>query len=381
MLKYNLKGVIFLKKVILAPDSFKGTMSAITICNIMEQSVKEQFPDCEIIKIPVADGGEGTIDCFLSALPGEKVYKEVSNPYFEKIAGYYALINNGHTAVIEMAVAAGLPLVEGRLNPSLTTTLGVGELILDAIKKDAKEIIIGLGGSSTNDAGCGALAAMGVKFFDKEQKQFIPTGGSLIDIERIDDSALADLHSGVKITVMCDIENPLFGENGAAFVFAPQKGASPEEVVQLDQGLKNFADKSEKIGISKVQGGGAAGGMGAGLYAFLNAELKSGIDTVLEITGFKEKLSGCDAVFTGEGKIDSQSLQGKVISGVTKAAKKAGVPVYVLAGKIGEGIDEIFEMGVTEVICINKNPIPFEIAKLHSEENLKNTMDETLRLF
>lgn len=372
-----------MKKVVLIPDSFKGTLSSDSICNIVGGKVKEHFPECEIVSIPVADGGEGSVDCFLTALGGEKVYETVKNPYFEDMTSFFGLINNGETAVIEMASCAGLPLVEDRKDPRKTTTYGVGQLILAAAKKGCKKIVVGLGGSSTNDAGAGAAAAIGIKFFDKEGKEFIPVGGTLIDIAKIDISNKAKELEGIEIVTMCDIDNPAYGETGAAYIFGPQKGADPEMVKELDKGLVNICEvieKDIKVDVHSVSGGGAAGAMGAGMVAFFDSKLQMGIETVLDTVDFDTVISDADMIFTGEGKIDTQSLRGKVVIGVAKRAKTKNVPVTAIVGGADDGIDKAYEMGVTSIFTINRLPQDLSISKHKSKENLEATADNILRL-
>lgn len=373
---------IKMKKIVLAPDSFKGTMSSIKICDIMEAEIKKFYPDAEVIKIPVADGGEGTVDAFLEAVGGEKIHVMVKGPYFETMDSFYGILADGKTAVFEMAAAAGLPLVENRKNPFLTTTYGVGELIRHAVESGCRNLIIGLGGSCTNDGGAGMAAALGVKFICKDGEEFIPTGGTLSRVDRIDTSEIMDL-SGVTITVMCDVNNPLCGENGASKVFGPQKGADAAMTELLDRNLRHFAEII-KVHLNKditdMPGAGAAGGMGAGTAAFLDAELKRGIDVVLDTAGFDSLLEGTDLVFTGEGKIDSQSLSGKVICGVASRAKKHNVPVIAVVGDIGDDTEEIYSLGITAVMSINRVAVPFEIARHRSEKDLALTMNTIMRL-
>lgn len=311
-----------MNKIVVAPDSFKGTLSSIKICNIVSDEIIKIFPKCNVVSIPIADGGEGTVDSFLRSTEGKKVYVEVTGPYFKKVHTYYGLIDNGNTAVIEMAAAAGLPMVAGCENPSLTTTYGVGELILHAIENGAKKIVIGLGGSCTNDGGCGLLAALGIKFFNKNNENFIPTGGTLGDIFDIDVTQKNEKLPGVKIYAMCDVTNPLYGPKGAAYIFAPQKGADKEMVMLLDKNLQVFGNMLEKVSgknkVAMLPGAGAAGGLGAGLHALLDVPLVSGIDMILETIRFDKIIEGADMIITGEGQIDGQSLEGKVIHGVSK---------------------------------------------------------------
>ena len=297
-------------KFVLIPDSFKGTLSSEQICEIAKEKVEKHFPGAETACVPVADGGEGSVDAFITALGGSKVTVKVKNPYFEDMDSYYGLINEGKTAVIEMASCAGLPLVEDRKDPRKTTTYGVGQLILAAAESGVEKIIVGLGGSSTNDGGCGAAAAVGVKFYDRDGKEFVPTGGTTADICKIDLSGKAEILNKVEIVTMCDIDNPMYGPTGASHIFGPQKGADEAMVLELDEGIKNLSRAiTEAIGkdISEVPGTGAAGAMGAGMIAFFGSRLQMGIQTVLDTVKFDEMISDADYIITGEGKLDSQS--------------------------------------------------------------------------
>lgn len=370
-----------MNKAVLIPDSFKGTLSSIEICTIISDKIYKHFPHCHVVSIPVADGGEGSVDCFLSALGGEKIVETVSSPYFEDMESFYGLIDD--TAVIEMAACAGLPLVEDRKNPSLTTTYGVGQLIMSAAKKGCKKIIVGLGGSSTNDGGCGAAAAVGVKFYDKKGNEFIPVGKTLIDIDRIDLSHKAKELDNIEIITMCDIDNPMYGTTGAAYIFGPQKGADEKMILELDKGLKNLCDVIEREtgkDLKDVPGSGAAGAMGAGMIAFFNSVLQMGIETVLDTVKFDEIIEDADMIFTGEGRVDTQSLRGKVVIGVGKRAKNKNIPVTVIAGGAANNIDDAYDMGVTSIFTINRLPEDFEISRHKSKENLEATIDNILRL-
>lgn len=371
-----------MKKIICIPDSFKGTLSSAQVCEIMETSIQRHFESCKVVKIEVADGGEGSVDAFLAAVGGEKVQCTVNNPYFEPMESFFGVLH-GNVAIIEMAAAAGLPLVSNRLNPMETTTYGVGELIQAAIKRGCKKIIVGLGGSSTNDGGCGAACAIGVRFYDASGQPFVPTGKSLIDIAEIDVSRVDPQFFDVEIITMCDIDNPMYGLKGAAHIFSPQKGADHDMVLKLDEGLLHLANiiKSQLgIDVSAIPGGGAAGAMGAGMVAFFNSRLQMGIETILDLVQFDRLIEDADLIFTGEGKIDSQSLQGKVAIGVAKRAKKAGVDVIAVVGSIGNDIEEAYDMGITAIFSINPEPVAFDIAKLRSKENLALTMDNIVRM-
>ncbi len=369
-----------MKKVIAISDSFKGTISSIETCEMIKKAFTRHFPDCQVVGIPVADGGEGTVECFLYAIGGEKVPVTVSGPYFEKIDSFYARI--GDMAVIEMAAAAGLPMVEDRKNPGATTTYGVGEMIRHAAQSGCKEIILGLGGSCTNDGGAGCAAGAGVVFRNAKGEEFVPTGFTLGEIDSIDVSAAKELLKGCKITVMYDIDNPLWGPTGAAYVFGPQKGADPAMVEQLDQQLRAFdkaIQKSLGIDISTLPGGGAAGGMGAGMVALLGGQLKAGIETVLDAVDFDKVISDADLIITGEGKLDSQSLRGKVVVGIAGRAKRQQKPVVAVVGDVGDGIEKVYDTGVTAVFSINRVAVPFSEAKHRSKRDYAETMEDIAR--
>ncbi|MEF9975818.1 MAG: glycerate kinase [Oscillospiraceae bacterium] len=370
-----------MKKIILIPDSFKGTMSSEEICDIMATSIKKAYANAQITAIPVADGGEGSVDAFLCAVGGEKKYLNVKGPYFEEMSAFYGVIDGGATAVIEMAACAGLPLVGDDKNPCKTTTFGVGQLINAAVAEGCKKIILGLGGSATNDVGAGAAAALGVKFTNAEGKEFIPTGGTLCQVEHIDISGISNAVRGTEIITMCDIDNPLYGENGAAYIFAPQKGADDAMVRLLDDGLMHIAKviKSD-LGqdVAQLKGAGAAGGMGCGMVAFLGSRLQMGIETVLDTVGFNALLKDADMVFSGEGKIDSQSMRGKVVIGVARRTKKANVPLVAIVGDIGDNIEAAYDEGVSAVFSINRVAVEYKHAKLRAKSDLALTMDNLL---
>lgn len=372
-----------MQNFILVPDSFKGTLSAIEVCNIMKSSIKNLYEDANIISVPVADGGEGTVDAFLYALGGEKKSIWVSDAFNEqKILAHYAMLKDD-IAVIEMATCAGLPLVKNRLEPDKTTTFGVGELIIDAINSGAKKIILGLGGSATNDGGCGMAAALGVKFKDEQDQEFIPTGGTLSQIYKIDMNNIYPKIKDVEFISMCDVDNPLCGKLGASAVFAPQKGADEDMVKLLDEGLAHLAKIIKRdlhIAVKDIKGAGAAGGLGAGSIAFLQSKLTKGIDVILDTIKFDKLVSKADIVFTGEGKFDSQSLHGKVVMGVANRSQKYKTPVIVVTGAIGENIQEAYNKGITAIFSINKEPMEFSKSALKSKENMILTMENILRL-
>ena len=361
-----------MERYVLVPDSFKGTLRSGEICNILQEEILRVKPDAEVVVIPVADGGEGSVDAFLTAVGGKKVDVPCHGPHMEEMRGFYGLLPDG-TAVVEMAAAAGLPLAGNRLEPDKTTTYGVGELMAAAAEQGARRIILGLGGSATNDGGCGAAAALGVRFLDAEGKEFLPTGGTLRSLAKID---IGEQKQLPEIAVMCDIDNPLCGSAGASAVFGPQKGATPDMVKVLDGNLFHLAEIIRKdlgVEIAELPGAGAAGGMGGGAVAFWNGKLQMGIETVLDTVDFDGIVQGARLVLTGEGRLDGQSVRGKVVAGVAKRSKRAKVPVVAVVGAIGDGADGIYDLGVCSVFTTNHMPVPFEVAKLHAHENLRRT--------
>ena len=371
-----------MKKVILIPDSYKGTMSSAKVCAVMAEAIKRHCPNAQVRSIPVADGGEGSVDAFLSAVGGEKIALTVTGPYKEQITGFYGVLPDG-TAVIEMAACAGLPLVQGKENPLLTTSFGVGQVIKAAVERGCKKIILGIGGSCTNDGGTGLASALGIKFEKSSGEAFVPTGGTLHEISRIDTTGILTALDGVEIITMCDVDNPLCGPNGAAFIFGPQKGADKEMVLFLDKGLMNLAKVIEKdMGkdILNLRGSGAAGGMGGGMAAFFDSELVMGINVVLNAVNFDNIAADADIVFTGEGRMDNQSLRGKVIMGVANRTKKLGIPLVAVVGDMAGDLDAVYDLGVDAVFSTNTRAEDFSRVRLYSEENLAVTMDNIVRL-
>ena len=371
-----------MKKCVIIPDSFKGSLSSIEVCNIIKEKVNEFFPKCNAIMIPVADGGEGTVDTFIYSLKAEKVNLKVQNAFGEVIDVYYGRIKN--KAIIEVAQVVGLVSAEGREDPSTTSTYGVGQIISHAIEHGCNEIFIGLGGSCTNDCGVGAASALGTVFKNKNGEEFIPVGKNLNDIEYIDISKTLEKLKNCKVTAMCDIDNPMYGENGAAFVFAPQKGADENMVKMLDNNLRALSEKIKKNlnkDVSNIKGSGAAGAFGARVCAFFNGELKSGIEIILDLIDFDNLISDADIIFTGEGQIDSQSLNGKVVIGISKRAKKQNIPVIVLVGSIGEGAEKAYDEGVSAIFSINQKAEDYSISRFKAKENLEKTIDSLLRYY
>lgn len=376
------RGEIYMKKIIIAPDSFKGTMSSAEVCDIIAQGIKNIRNDLGVVKIPIADGGEGTVAAFLSAVGGRKVHVKVKDPLLREIDSFYGILLDGKTAVIEMAAASGLPLVENEKNAGRTSTYGTGQLIRDAIDKGCTRLIIGIGGSATNDGGVGMAAALGVKFLTNQNESISLTGEGLESLARIDLTARDPRLDKCEILVACDVDNPLYGPNGAAYVFAPQKGADEAMVRSLDRNLRHYAAIIRRdlgIAVQDIPGSGAAGGLGAGLVAFTSAQLKSGIDIILDCVGFDQLISDAALIITGEGKIDGQSLHGKVPVGIGTRAKRVGVPVIAVVGDIGENVDSVYACGIKAIFSINRVAVPYEIARTRCKEDLQKTVEDIFR--
>ena len=370
-----------MKKCVVVSDSFKGTVSSREICAIAQRVIPRHFPACEVVCIPVADGGEGTVDCFIQAMGAQRDEVTVTNALGEKSAAAYARLDE--LAIIEMAAAAGLPQVGARRCPGTATTYGVGELIVHAVGSGCKRILLGLGGSATNDGGCGCAAALGVGFLDADGQSFIPVGDTLGRIARIDTARAEELLRGVELTIMCDVTNPLYGPTGAAYVFAPQKGADAEKVKSLDAGLRHFCDVIRSqlgIDVSRMPGAGAAGGMGAGCVALLGGMIQSGIDAVLDVTGFDRQLEGADLVITGEGRIDSQSAGGKVISGVARRTKAKGIPLIAIAGGIADSAGAVYDIGVSAMFSTDRAALPVDMLGARSPGDYEATLSDIMSL-
>ena len=371
-------------KFILAPDSFKESMTAKEACISMENGIRKVFKDATCIHVPMADGGEGTVDALIESTNGNLHEVEVTAPLGNKVKAKFGILGDGKTAVIEMAEASGIHLVklEDR-NPLLTTTFGTGELIKYALDMNIERIIIGLGGSATNDGGVGMLQALGASFKDSDGKEIAFGGGVLKDLCTIDLSGFDKRIYDVKIEVACDVKNPLTGENGASFVFGPQKGGNKETLEELDSNLKHYAEVVKRdMGkeIDKVEGAGAAGGLGAALIGFCNGKLESGIDLVIKHSNLEDKVRKSDFVFTGEGSIDFQTKFGKTPIGVAKVAKKYNIPVIAFGGRIGEGIDELYSLGIDSVIGITPGVISLDEALSKGKENLEISTENVVRI-
>ena len=365
-----------MKTFLLAPDSFKESMTAEQACAAMQRGIVKALPDAQFIYVPMADGGEGTVDALVAARNGRKVELDVSGPFIQqKVQSYFGLIENDQTAVIEMALANGIHLIESsQRNPLLTSTLGTGEIIKAALELGVSKIIIGLGGSVTNDAGAGMAQALGAKFLDENGQAVQVGGGQLDQIQSIDLSQLDPRLKSTEIVIASDVNNPLCGENGASHVFAPQKGATSEMVAILDLNLKYFADLvAQHIGqdFQDIAGAGAAGGLGFGLMAFAGAKIRSGVEIVIEETGLSEKIDQADYVFTGEGGIDFQTKFGKTPFGVAQVAKRFNKPVIAFAGYVGKGIEELYDEGFTAIFGIVDGACDLQTALKNGEKNLE----------
>ena len=359
-----------MKKIVIAPDSFKGTLSSLEVCNLVKRSLLEERDDLEIVSLPIADGGEGMTESFMCAVENsEKVELKAKSPLGRDIDVYYAIIH-GDTAVIEMAMASGIT-IEKENNAMRASTYGTGEIIKDALSKGIRKFFIGIGGSATTDGGIGCTAALGGKFLSEDGESVSLCGEGLSDIVSIDLSSLDERIKESEITVLCDVKNPLYGKNGAAYIYGPQKGASEKQVEILDSGLKNLADISAeylKKDFSQYEGAGAAGGLGFALVAFLGGKLKGGIDHILDMLSFNEKVKDADLVITGEGKMDAQSLMGKLPFGVAKRCAHTQVVAVVGLNTADEKL--INELGIAQVVETNPEHLPFEQIKATAKEDL-----------
>ena len=370
--------------ILLAPDSFKSSLSAVNAIKALASGIRRVSPEITTSGIPLSDGGEGFVDALTSSCSGIIRRIKVTGPLGEPVSARYGIIDNGKTGVIEMAAAAGLPLLSNRQhNPLNTTTYGVGELIYAAINKGCYAIIIGAGGSATVDGGIGLLQALGVEFFDTNGKAVGRGGKELLKICSMNTAAL-DRFSKISFVVAADVTNPLCGRTGAARVYGPQKGANPEAVNLLDTGLRHFADiirRSSNKDILTISGGGAAGGMAAGIQAFLNADIVSGVDMVLGKSGLEEKLKGCDLVITGEGRTDIQTLNGKAPLGVARRARNHGIPVVCISGSLGRNIDKLYNEGFSAFFSLCDGPIDESAALTEAPRLLTQAVENVVRLY
>jgi glycerate 2-kinase len=371
-------------KIVIAPDSYKGCMTAAEVAEAMARGVRRVLPDAELNLIPMADGGEGTVQAMVDATGGRLIPATVTGPLGEPVAARFGLMGDGETAVIEMASASGLPLVPAdRRNPLLTTTYGTGELIRLALEQGARRLIIGIGGSATNDGGAGMAQALGARLLDRDDRDLPNGGGALAQLDRIDISGLDPRLKNFAITVACDVDNPMTGERGAAAVFGPQKGATPEMVATLDKNLQHFAAIMRRdLGqdVEQVPGAGAAGGLGAGLMAFLGATLRRGVEIVVDAVNLTGRCAGADLVLTGEGGTDFQTVRGKTPMGVARAAKVHGVPVICLSGGLGRNYREVYTVGIDAVCTIVPGPMPLAEALERGPELVEDATERALRL-
>lgn len=362
-------------KIIIAPDSFKESLSSPEVADAIEAGFRSFFPDAEYLRLPIADGGEGTVDALITATDGSVIDAEVTGPLGEKIQAFYGVCGDGRTAVIEMAAASGLDLVPtGQRNPLRTTSFGTGDLIRQALDAGYRRFIIGIGGSATNDAGAGMLQALGVRLLDRNDREIGLGGDALARLALIDNSGLDPRLNECRIEVACDVNNPLTGKTGASAIFGPQKGATPEMVERLDRHLANFAELVRRdLGqeIASTPGSGAAGGMGAALMAFLQAELRPGATIVIEHIELERLVRDADLVVTGEGRIDAQSGFGKAPVGIAEVAERHGVPVIALGGSLGDGVEDVFEKGIAAVFSVVKGPCTLDAALTDAAENIR----------
>ena len=372
-------------KIVIAPDSFKESLSAEGVAQAIARGFQSIYPSAELVLLPVADGGEGTTDSLVAATKGRRITQQATGPLGESVEAFWGLLGDGKTAVVETAAASGLDLIDSSQRDPLTaTTRGTGELILAAVDQGAKHIIVGLGGSATNDGGAGMLQALGVGLLDASGEQ-IPSGGiGLAKLATIDLSNLDARLADVRFDVACDVDNPLIGDNGASAIFGPQKGATPEMVKTLDINLAHFAAITQQAtgkDIVNIPGAGAAGGLGGGFLGFLNATLKSGIDIVLDAVAFEEHLTGASLVVTGEGRMDSQTIRGKTPVGVSKRAKAAGnIPVIALAGSVAADADVVYEHGIDAVFSVVQGVTTLEDALADADANLYRTAENVARV-
>ncbi len=358
-------------KMLFASDSFKGSLSSEQTIGLLTKAAKEVFIDCETVGVPVADGGEGTVDAVVQAENGELISCMVQGPLMNEVEARYGIFG-GDEAIIEMSAASGLTLVpERRRNPMNTTTFGTGQLILDALNRGYRKLTIAIGGSATNDGGMGCIRALGVRFLDKDGCELKGYGRDLIKVRDIDISGIDPRIKDCNIVVMCDVNNPLCGKDGATWTFGAQKGATPEIQEQLEKGMCNYRDVIKKcfdIDCDTIKGAGAAGGLGAALSVFLKGKIKPGIDTVLDLISFDDRLKGVDLVITGEGRTDWQSCFGKVMQGVGIRAKAKGIPVFGLCGSLGKNALDICDYGIASLMTTVNSPMAIEDAMGNAEE-------------
>jgi len=371
-------------RIVIAPDSFKECASALEVAQAIARGWSRVFPDAETVLVPMADGGEGTVEALVAATRGTKIEIAVTGPMGDPVTAIYGILGDGRTAVIEMAAASGLPLVPATArDPRVATTRGTGDLIRDALDRGMRRIILGIGGSATNDGGAGMAQALGFSLLDKEGAELPPGGAALARLRRIETTNKHPGLEGAEIHVACDVENPLCGPHGASCVYGPQKGADESTVLELDTALRHFASRvKEALGVDVLDmpGAGAAGGLGAGLVAFTGARLCRGVDLVADACGLREQIARADLVITGEGRLDAQTAHGKTPAGVARIAKEAGVPVVAIAGMMDKGCEALYSIGIDAMILICPEPMPLEESMARAGELIENAAETVARL-
>lgn len=371
-------------KFLFAPDSFKGSLTAVQITQMLDIAAKQHFPGCETVAIPVADGGEGTVDALVTAGNGEYQTATVTGPMGDPVRAHYGLLDHGRTAVIEMAQASGLPLVQGDLSPLKASSRGTGELIALALEQGVQHILMGIGGSATNDGGMGMLCALGARFLDEKGAILYGRGEDMAKVAQVDLSQLHPALQCVSIQVICDVTNPLLGLNGATAIYGPQKGVTAPLQPILENAMAHYAAKVEQTlgrNISAFPGAGAAGGMGAALGGVLNAAICSGIDAILDAVNFDERLTGCDLVITGEGRLDGQSVRfGKAPAGVAKRCARKGIPVLAIVGGMGPGAEAYYQLGLTSILTTINSAMPIQYAIKNAAALYQDAAERAFRL-
>lgn len=371
-------------RVIIASDSFKGTNSSLGVASTIEKGLKKVFPDADCLLVSVADGGEGTVESVLAACNGEEKKIQVTGPLGDTVEAFYGYVPSEKTAVIEMAAASGLPMIpKDQRDPRITTTFGTGQLIKAALDDGCKKIVIGIGGSGTNDGGVGMAQALGYSFKDASGNELPYGGAALTNLASIDASNRDKRLDDISILIACDVKNPLLGEKGASFIYGPQKGATPEVVKELDSALANLAKVEDAVSgekLAETPGAGAAGGLGFGLLAFCNAKMASGINTVLDTIGFDALIKGADLVITGEGRLDGQSVYGKVPVGISERAKAQGIPVLAMVGDLGDNACAVYDYGIDSLMSTVNRAMPLETALAESVPLLEDASERAMRM-
>lgn len=370
-------------KFVFASDSFKGSLSSTQIAGILEKAARKHFAECEIRKLAIADGGEGTVAALVENTGGAYCEVKVTGPLFSKVHAVYGILPDGKV-IIEMAAASGLTLIpESSRSPMDTTTYGTGELILDALRQGYRDIVLAVGGSATNDGGMGAMCALGVRFLDRDGMELKGIGRNLEKVCSIDDSNLFPGVREAHFTLMCDVKNPLLGKDGATYTYGPQKGAGPLELDRLEKGMENYVrvvEETCKLDIASMPGSGAAGGLGAACMAFLKAAPRSGIETLLKLVNFKEVIRQADVIITGEGRVDWQSAYGKVLYGIGQYGHRNGIPVFAIVGSMGEGAEKLYDCGITSILPTVNDIMTLEEAMERAEELYENAADRLFRI-